>query len=131
MVKQTTADVAHALGISPGRVRRLAKKRGVGRKENDQWVFTDREVDKLRDRRTGWPKGRPRKKKSREDLVLDALARSGEGMTTRELTIATHLRKSDVIKVTAKLVEQGKVLHSDDPGGPWFLVEPEKERVAS
>ncbi|MDP3909110.1 MAG: helix-turn-helix domain-containing protein [Gemmatimonadales bacterium] len=51
----TTADVARELGISPARVRVLARSRSVGRMVGTQWLFTAADVDALRVRKPGRP----------------------------------------------------------------------------
>jgi hypothetical protein len=54
----TTAQVATALGISPLRVRQIAKQRAVGwQVEGTCWLFRAEDVERLRP----YPTGRPRK----------------------------------------------------------------------
>ncbi|MBM3940458.1 MAG: helix-turn-helix domain-containing protein [SAR202 cluster bacterium] len=56
----TAGDTARALGISQSRLWRLARSRDLGRRLGRSWVYTPADVEVLRERRPGWPKGRPR-----------------------------------------------------------------------
>jgi hypothetical protein len=59
----TTAQVAAELGMQPQSVQKLARKRGlgtrIGQPPTSPLVFTPAEVEALRDRRVGYPAGRP------------------------------------------------------------------------
>lgn len=57
----TAPEVAARLGLSTSRVRELAAARGVGRRVGARvLLFSAADVEALRERRPGWPKGRPR-----------------------------------------------------------------------
>ncbi len=47
---------AAELGIDPSRVRRIAQRRGLGRKLGTVWVFTDADIAAMRVRVTGRPR---------------------------------------------------------------------------
>lgn len=52
----SAADVAAKLGISQSRVRALAQSRGLGQQPIPRtWVFTDADLDAMRDRKPGRP----------------------------------------------------------------------------
>ncbi len=58
----TTKEVAVLLGISPRRVRELAKSRKLGQQISQQitreeWRFTESDIEAMRDRRPGKPSG--------------------------------------------------------------------------
>ncbi len=48
----TTQEVAIRLGLNPSRIRQLAPVLGIGRKVGRDWIFTDDEVELLRQRKT-------------------------------------------------------------------------------
>lgn len=58
----TTIEAAGRLGISTGRVCQLARARGLGRKIGNAWIFTERELVKLKPGPVGRP---PSKSKAR------------------------------------------------------------------
>lgn len=49
----TARQVANLLGIDDSRVRRLAERRGLGRKIGPVWTFTAAEIEQLRERPYG------------------------------------------------------------------------------
>jgi hypothetical protein len=52
----TTREIASQLGISPRRIRQLAKSRKVGSQlSDDTWVFTIDDLEKLKYRVSGRP----------------------------------------------------------------------------
>lgn len=53
----TTADVADRLGLTPSRVRALARSRGVGRRVGRDWLFDASDLERLRERKAGRPVG--------------------------------------------------------------------------
>ena len=55
---RSSAQVAAELGITPGRVSRLARSRGVGLLVGRDWLFRPSDVDAMRTRQPGrpWPK---------------------------------------------------------------------------
>ena len=55
---RTSAQVAKGFGITPGRVSRLARSRGVGVFVGRDWLFRPSDVDAMRTRQPGrpWPK---------------------------------------------------------------------------
>jgi hypothetical protein len=53
----TAADVAAALGLTPSRVRALARSRGVGRRVGRDWLFGASDLERLRERTPGRPVG--------------------------------------------------------------------------
>ena len=58
-------QAAELLGIAPNSMREYARKYAVGQKVGRDWVFTDEDIEKLRQRPgRGWMKGRPRKEGS-------------------------------------------------------------------
>jgi hypothetical protein len=65
--RYTTKEAADALGIkSTGQVRQLAAALGVGEKWGRDWMFTDADLDRMRQRNTSpGPKG-PRTKEGSE-----------------------------------------------------------------
>jgi len=64
----TTKQAAKELGITAGRVRQLIL---AGRlpaiKVGRDLLINPADLDKVRDRKTGYPKGRPRKPKGEQD----------------------------------------------------------------
>ena len=59
----TTSQVAKELGVSPRRVQALIKAgRLRAERVGRDWLIRPRDVDAVRDRKGGWPKGRPRKR---------------------------------------------------------------------
>jgi hypothetical protein len=48
----TARDVAATLGIDDSQVRRMAARLEVGHKVGRAWVFTDQDIERLRQRRT-------------------------------------------------------------------------------
>ena len=51
--RYTTKEAAERLGLkSTGRVRQLADTLGVGEKWGRDWTFTDRDIEKMRQRNT-------------------------------------------------------------------------------
>ena len=61
MAQLSTEQAAAALGISPSRVRQLAARHRVGAKIGSVWVFSNRDLDKLRARQTA-PGPAPKRK---------------------------------------------------------------------
>lgn len=51
----TTAEVAAELGVSVARVHQLARSRHVGTRRGNVLMFSEKEVDAMRDRRPGRP----------------------------------------------------------------------------
>lgn len=52
----TTIQVAAELGLTPGRVRQLARERGVGIHHGRDWMFSAADVAALRERAPGRPR---------------------------------------------------------------------------
>lgn len=56
----TADEVARHLGISPGRVRKLAISRGLGRRLSSShratWIFTAEDIERMRERHPGQPR---------------------------------------------------------------------------
>jgi hypothetical protein len=46
----TTAEVAEDLGISMARLRLIAARYGIGKKVGRDWLFTDADLEQLRQR---------------------------------------------------------------------------------
>jgi len=65
----TVSQVAKLLGIDGSRVRRLAEGRGIGRKLGMQWVFTENDIEDLRER----PQGNAGQRLTAEYRRLDML----------------------------------------------------------
>lgn len=66
----STAQVAENLGISPGRVTQCARRWGLGRKLNREWMFTPADVTQIEKRKGKigffgheFPRGREEKNK--------------------------------------------------------------------
>jgi hypothetical protein len=57
----TSKHAADLLGISPERVRALARDLGIGQRIGRDWVFTEEDVERLRQRPIGTPGRKPRK----------------------------------------------------------------------
>lgn len=53
-----TKDVAARLGVTERRVLALAKSRGLGKKTNRDWIFTQTDINKMETRVNGRPKKR-------------------------------------------------------------------------
>jgi len=51
----TTTEVAATLGVSNRRVLAIAKNRRVGVQKGKMWLFTESEVNKMRNRKPGRP----------------------------------------------------------------------------
>lgn len=62
MSQLTTQQAADALGISASRVRQLAAQIAVGSKIGNVWVFSNRDLQRLRARQTA-PGPAPKRKK--------------------------------------------------------------------
>lgn len=52
MPNHSTKQVAELLGITERAVRFWAERHGIGEKVGRDWVFTDEDVDRLRQRKT-------------------------------------------------------------------------------
>ena len=64
--RYTTTEAAERLGLkSTGRVRQLAADLGVGEKWGRDWTFTERDIEKMRQRNTA-PGPKPRTPKEGE-----------------------------------------------------------------
>ena len=55
----TTAQAAAKLGLTPDRVRVLAKSRGLGARMGRWWVYTVDDIKAMRRRKPGRPRGGP------------------------------------------------------------------------
>jgi len=62
----STSEAAERLGVSSSRVRRLvADGRLPAVRVGKTWVIREGDLRFVADRRPGWPKGRPRKRRKR------------------------------------------------------------------
>lgn len=74
----TVREVADLLGVTPQRIRTLAKRRNVGQKVSTpghggvRWVFSQRDLKKLKPGKPGYPKGRPRRRRQDTDTEPEA-----------------------------------------------------------
>lgn len=57
----TTKQVANKLGLKPRRLRAIATNRNIGRKIGRDLLFREEEIEKLRPRKTGRPRGNKEK----------------------------------------------------------------------
>lgn len=58
----TTAQAAAILGVSPRRVLALIESgRLPAQKVGRDWIIQESDLEAVKDRREGWPKGKPRK----------------------------------------------------------------------
>lgn len=53
----TTVQAAAEIGLTPGRVRQLARSLGVGRHHGRDWMFSEADIAALRARDAGDTKG--------------------------------------------------------------------------